>query len=207
MALTQNDRDLMVKIADLDRRLQIQERNENQIWKGANFPTTGLYDRRKFTITTATRDEDFFYDLANTRWLSTTEYNMTLAFLPGTVRPITIATVAVLFGAGPESNPAYSILVTTLAHFWFIQATFNATNFWTGQLYSQDATNPKVALGPSFSSWATGRLASVKYLDPININTVLTQPNLLQMQLDYTLSGAPGNFFWDPCILKYRLVG
>jgi hypothetical protein len=133
MALTQNDRDLMVKIADLDRRLQIQERNENQIWKGANFPTTGLYDRRKFTITTATRDEDFFYDLANTRWLSTTEYNMTLAFLPGTVRPITVATTTSLIeqAISKQHRPDTA---NNYPDFWFVQTTHNATNFWTVQL-------------------------------------------------------------------------
>jgi hypothetical protein len=198
--------DLINRVENLERRLQIQERNENQAWKGTAFPTTGLYDRRKFTIS-STRDIEYFYDLANTRWLSTTEYNMTLAFLPGAARPIAVATAAVLFGAGPESNSAYSIYVTTLAHFWFVQTTHNSTNFWTGQLYKYDTPANKTTLGSAFNSWATGRLPGTNYLDPVAINTVVTQPNLLQLQIDYSLTGAPGNLFWDPLGLKYRLVG
>jgi hypothetical protein len=206
MALTQNDRDLMVKIADLDRRLEIQERNENQIWKGANFPTTGLYDRRKFTITTATRDEDFFYDLANTRWLSTTEYSVTIPFFPGTVRPITVATTTSLI-EGPSATSTDQILLTTIPIFWFVQTTHNATNFWSVQFARSDSTNAAFNVGAALSSWQTGRLANTPYMDTLTLNTVVAQTGLYQIQLTYTPTAAPGSLFWDPPIMYFRKVG
>lgn len=204
MPISQNERDLMAKIADLDRRLQLQERNENQIWKGTAFPTTGLYDRRKFTR--SDRDIEYFYDLANTRWLSTTEYSVTIPFFPGTVRPITIATTTSLI-EGPTADSSASIYLTTIPIFWFVQTTHNVTNFWSVQFARSDNTNATTNVGSALPSWQTGRLANTPYMDTLTLNTVVAQTGLFQIQLTYTPTGAPGGLFWDPPVMYFRKVG
>ncbi len=170
------------------------------LFAGTSFPSSPA-DRQTFYRTD--RDIQYFYDLANTRWLSVQEFVQTF---PMTNLALTSGETAAASNSGRLSVPfrgTYSILLTRFQISANVQTTNDGSNYWTIKLNRADTDDNDVQIG---STMDTSAQAVGKWVDQfISPNVVLdATARLLKLRVDKV--GSPQQLLITG-LLSYRVVG
>jgi hypothetical protein len=145
---------------------------------------------------------EFFWDVAAANWLSTTEYPVTVPFVP--------AALAATGNSGIVDSPVTDtkIYVTKVIAASITAATYDVTNNWSLQIQRQDNTGVNQNVGSAVSNWATGRLTTRRYLVTSTINSIFTvDTQALLWIVRWVKNGAPGNVSVESGTLWFRVVG
>lgn len=167
---------------------------------GTSFPVSPT-DREIFYRTD--RDILYFYDLANTRWLSVQLYREQIAMLPSSLTPVSTSGIAV-----GRLAPWHTTYDLWCEDFWFaagISTTNNGSNYWT---FALKKYTPNLGASVTMASRNTSAdTVGVTATAQVAIDALLTPGSYNFMQVEATKTGAPDVFSIAAMAMSYRLVG
>lgn len=171
------------------------------LFSGTAFPGSPS-DRQTFYRTD--RDIQYFYDLANTRWLSVQE--QTVSFPAETAAVDSSLGISAAANAGRLPVPyrgTYSILITRFQVRTLVPTTNDGTKYWTIKLNRADSADSDVQIGTTMDTSAD--TASTNHDHFISPN-VVCDSTARQLKLRVDKVSTPGNLNVQG-LLSYRLVG
>lgn len=163
---------------------------------GTSFPVSPS-DGDKFYRTD--RNIEYFYDLANTQWLSTQLFERHFS-MQDAVNPYTGAT-SVLRGVNPWQG-RYALWVETF-DFTSLATSTTASNYYTGQLiYTPDGTASNITVGGTASS--QGNTQNTFTSNRVDVNAEIPA-TASAIQARFTETGSATEYLGAS--MTYRLVG
>jgi hypothetical protein len=200
-------RSIMADIKNLMGRVSKLEAQENMIDYGPTFPTTNVYNGRKFIITGSGRMYEFDSSINyGGMWKGALSDVFPLAYAPGAVAmPWTTA-------AFPAAPHTYNAQFTGVSHMWFetfrthffSQGVVSGANFWKLDFNLANVSNQAWALGTANNSAGATNQWTKPGLTQ-NMVVPVNQWGALYTALSFT--GAPGNLFLSAPTLLARELG
>lgn len=170
------------------------------LFSGTSFPGSPS-DRQTFFRTD--RDIQYFYDLANTRWLSTAEYTTTFPMQDSALNAGYTGAAANLGRLSVPFRGTYSILLTRFQVTTLVQTTNNGSNYWTVKLNRADGSDTDTQIGTTIDTSADTAGTQVDHFISPN---VVCDSSARQLKLRVDKVSSPLALYISG-LLSYRLVG
>lgn len=173
---------------------------------GSSFPTVASGDNTvapNIEVKRIDRSNTvYFWD--GTRWLTTQISYFTPPFANPFTLPVTTNPTTISRFDNPETT--FDIFIVSLSlSTAYAAGTYDASNYWTYQLYK--ISSAVTAVGTAQSTWQTGRVTANRYINSYSINSQHTAATAPAFRIDFAKVGSPSDVNTNPPVLAIRYVG
>jgi hypothetical protein len=171
--------------------------------KVSSLPATGeFHGQLRFDTT---RNVLFFWHQVNNLWLSVNQVRDQMPPRGGIAMTATATTTDIVYWSNP--NRGGNIFIEDIYLPYLVGSPLDATNNWIFNIQRRSNGNVQNTMASAVNAYTGTQSAGTWYNAVWSINTSFNWASAVFLAIQLTKQNNPGQIFWEPGVVVWRLVG